>query len=1365
MTPSRAAAPPPLVAAPGERHLPFPLTEIQQAYWLGRSPAFALGGVAIHGYAEVDAEGLELPALEAAWNAVVARHDMLRAVVVPGGAQRVHEEVPPYRIRLLDLRGRADAEAALAEVRAAMSHQRLDVERWPLFDIRATRLDERRHRLHVSLDGLCVDLSSVTVVLREWMDLYADPAAPLPALELTFRDYVLAMERLRGGPAYRRALEACRARIPTLAPAPQLPRAAAPPSPRFVRRSFALDAEAWGRIRSRAAAAGLTPSSALLAAYAEVLRGWSASPRFTLNVTVANRLPLHPGVYGLVGDFTSLVLLESAAGGGGFEARALRLQRELWSALEHHAVSGVTVLRELARLDGDGPDARMPIVYTGALGSPGFHLLERLGPLVHCVTQTPQVLLDQQVCEHEGALRLSWDAVEDAFAPGVLDDMFAAGREVLRGLAESDAAWRRPDPPSLAPAAQLERRAAVNATDALIPEATLHGLFAARARERGDAPVVAAADRTLGYGELHRRAAALARRLRERGVGREELVGIVMEKGWEQTVAVMGTLLAGGASLPVDPGVPPARLRWMLEHGGVRFVLTQSGLDLAWPDGVEPIAVDLGPEGGEDRALDAEGTPADLAYVLYTSGSTGTPRGAMIEHRSVVNRVLDVNRRFGIGPADRVLSVTPLHHDLSAYDLFGVLAAGGTVVLPAPEGARDPAHWARRMARVRVTVWNSVPPAMEMLCAHLEHAGGAPEPARDSLRLVLLSGDWIPLSLPDRVRALFPGARVVSLGGPTETTIWDICYPVDAVDPAWPRIPYGRPMANARYHVLDDALEPRPDGVPGPLYIGGAGLARGYWRDEAATRERFVTHPRTRERLFRSGDVGRFLADGTVELLGREDHQVKIRGRRVEPGEVEAALLRHPSVRAAAVEAPGEPGGARTLVAYVVPRVLIGAAASNGTHSSNGSHSTNGTHSTNGSVRSNGAHPSNGTAPVESNGYRRRGTIGEAELAAFKLSRPGVRRWTEEPPSIELPRPVVDAAAYARASHRRFLRRPLAREALGELLAALLPMERTGLPRYRYPSAGSLYPVQAYLYVRPGRVEGVEGGTYYHDPRTHRLVLLSPRPRFPGDVHDPHNRGVFAASAFSLFLVGRMGAIRPVYGDLARDFCLLEAGYAGQLLMTAAPAAGIGLCPRGGLEFGRVRRHFQLNLGDELLHSFCGGAIDPAWIGADAPHAAEPDDALETQLRAHLAATLPPHLVPAAIVVTDALPLTPNGKVDRAALRAAGVPARGDAKPTVEGALQEAVAREWATVLGLPRVGAEQSLASLGADSVHAVQVAARLGEALGRDIPVAEMFRCGTIAELARRLEDVPAPTRDAGARGRERRVRRSGATRRRNG
>ncbi|HEX8191018.1 MAG TPA: non-ribosomal peptide synthase/polyketide synthase [Pyrinomonadaceae bacterium] len=934
---------PPLAPAPAERYEPFPLTEIQEAYWIGRGGDFELSNVAAHGYLELEGEGLDLGRLNRAIRRCVGRHDMLRAVVTADGLQRVLERVPEYEVAVTDLRG-LDPETVAAELgrlREEMSHEVRPADRWPLFEIRVSLLDGGRMRFYLSIDALICDAWSVRLLAADLARFYNDPGAEAAPPGLTFRDYMRSVLSLREGELYRDSAEYWRRRLPALPRAPELPLACDPGSlaePQFRRREMRLGRDAWRRLKERAGALGLTHSGVLLAAYSEVLAAWSKGARFTVNLTLFNRLPLHPQVNELVGDFTSIILLAvDASRAESFETRALRLQEQLWDDIDHRHFSGVSVLRELSRQNPEGGPASMPVVFTSVLmpdwaeeaagagdaagGSP-LHRFE----VVNSITQTPQVWLDNQVTEHEGELRVVWDAVEELFPEGVLSDMFDAYGRLLERLAAGEEAWREPSR-GLLPGYQAEQRAEVNATDAPVPEGMLHTLFLRQVPLRAREAAVISPGRTLSYEELARLSNQTAHLLREAGARPNALVAVVMEKGWEQVVAVLAVLRAGAAYLPISPEVPAERLRHLLEHGEVELVLTQPKFAGAveWPERVRTFVVsEEALAGAPDAPHEPTQGPEDLAYVIYTSGSTGLPKGVMIDHRGAVNTVLDINRRFEVGPEDRVLALSSLSFDLSVYDIFGTLAAGGAVVIPEPEAARDPARWARLVNDERVTVWNSVPALMELF---VDYVAGRPEARPRGLRLVMLSGDWVATSLPERIRAAAPGARLFSLGGATEASIWSIIHPVEEVDPGLPSIPYGKPMVNQRFHVLNEALEPCPTWVPGDLYIGGVGLALGYWRDEALTDGSFVENPWTGERLYRTGDVGRYLPDGNIQFLGREDSQVKIQGYRVELGEVEAALAAHPEVRAAAVTAVGQAPGPRRLVGHVAgPADLSGEA-------------------------------------------------------------------------------------------------------------------------------------------------------------------------------------------------------------------------------------------------------------------------------------------------------------------------------------------------------------------------------------------------------------------------------------------------------
>jgi pyochelin synthetase len=918
---------PTIVPAPELRYEPFPLTDMQYAFWVGRSGILELGNVANHGYYEIEGKDLNLERLNWALQQLIERHDMLRAIVLPDGQQQVQKTVPPYQMKVVDLRGKNEDVVCekLAEIRDRLSHQVIPADQWPLFEFCATRLDEGRVRLHISYDLQVFDAWSLFRLFDEWVQLYQDPDLALPPLELSFRDYVLAEQALQETELYKRSQNYWFNRLDTLPPAPDLPLVKNPKElkqHRNKRYENRLERTNWQQLKQRAAQAGLTPSGLLLAAFAEIIALWSKNPQFTINLALFNRLPLHPQVNDILGDFTSVTLLAvDHSSRDSFTNRAVRLQKQLWQDLEHRYYSGVRVTRELARKRGTAPSA-MPIVFTSTLGfsSLGQETLtfSHFGELVYGISQASQAWMDIQVWEEKGELTFNWDVVEELFPEGMIADMFEAYCRFLKQLATSESAWMETTQ-QLLPSAQLALADAINATDAPISDELLYELFAAQVRVRANENAVVSSQRTLTYQELCDRSNQVAHRLRKLGASPNQLVAVVMEKGWEQIVAVMGILASGAAYVPIDPGLPQERLLYLLENSEAKIVLTQSWLaeNLAWAKGIQCLCLDSDDLAQESKEpLSPVQTPDDLAYVIYTSGSTGMPKGVMITHRNVANVVIHTNERFNVNSQDRILALTALNHDLSVYDIFGLLSAGGTIVMPDAAAVKDPSHWVELMVRERVTLWNSVPAMMEML---VDYAEGQSVTLPNSLRLAILGGDWLPVSLPDRIRALVPTIQLLSIGGPTETTIWNIGYLIEKIDPNWKSIPYGQPMANSKYYILNDALEDCPVWVPGQMYCSGVQLAKGYWRNPEKTRDSFISHPRTGERLYRTGDLGCYRPDGNIEFLGRVDFQIKIRGHRIEAGEIEAALTQHPAVKAAVVSAIAKQQNQERLLAYIVP--------------------------------------------------------------------------------------------------------------------------------------------------------------------------------------------------------------------------------------------------------------------------------------------------------------------------------------------------------------------------------------------------------------------------------------------------------------
>ena len=903
---------------------PFPLRDVQAAYWAGRTPALTLGNVAAYCYYEYEVPHLDLHRLDAALQCLVARHDALRLIVREHGLQEVLGDVPPYRIHVNDLSalGSAAADRALEQVRERLSHQVLPLDRWPLFVVEATLLPHRAPRFHFGFDLIMCDAASSRILLRELVELYTDCAASLPPIQSTFRDYVIAEQRLRTGDAYKRARQYWSERAHDLPPAPHLPFWRDPDAistPRFAQVSRELDEAEWTAIKAAAARARITPTAALLAIYGESLSRYGDEQRFTLNLPIFSRLPVVPEVDRLIGDFTSLLPLAiDCTGSETLLARARQLQKQLWQGLDHRIASDV-VMRERARRAGAHRDALLPYVFTSILGLEDAPRRERWPILQHpliMVGQTPQVMLDFVLSESEGRLHYTWHFVEGLFHPETIDGLADSFSSRLHELPSVDV-WHSVGGPAiltrdadhLRPPAPHEAR----------PSARLEELFLESAERSPDAVAVLTAGRTLTYSELERRSARLAIEIRkaEPVHAGERLVAVVMPKGWEQVSAVLGILRAGAAYVPIHPQLPQARITELLRASGVTTVLTRSDVDpwLEWPAGITRILADSTVPVSGAEIPDVQRMSSDsLAYVIYTSGSTGVPKGVTIPHRGAVNTILEINRMCAVGPPDRVLAVSSLSFDLSVYDIFGPLAAGAAVVMPDTGRDLSVEHWFALMQSAGVTVWNSVPALLQLL---LERAGSVAPFAR--MRLAMVSGDWIPLTLPGMLRDAAPDAKFLAMGGATEASIWSIYKWVDEIAPQWASIPYGRPLPNQSVYVLDSRLNPCPTWTPGELYIGGVGVALGYFNDPERTAANFVVHHDTGERLYRTGDFGRYLPDGEIEFLGRRDSQVKIFGHRIELGEIESVLLRHSLVQQCAVVAVGETRRLTGLVAYVVP--------------------------------------------------------------------------------------------------------------------------------------------------------------------------------------------------------------------------------------------------------------------------------------------------------------------------------------------------------------------------------------------------------------------------------------------------------------
>ncbi|WIN00833.1 amino acid adenylation domain-containing protein [Actinoplanes oblitus] len=1340
---------------------PFPLTPVQQAYWVGRGDDQLLGGVGCHAYLEFETTGVDVARLGEAFRALLARHPMLRAVFAEDGTQTIAAESSWSGPEVHDLRASTspEAESALRRLREGLSHRRFQVSRGEVVDLQVSRLPGG-DRLHLDVDLLVCDVHSIRVLLADLAALY--DGRRLPELGLTFADY-LRRRAAAEGPARAVARDYWQARLADLPGGPRLPLAVEPgrlDTTRFTRRIQRLSPREWAALGQRAAACGVTSATLLLTAYAEILSRWSGDRRFLVNIPLFDRdREVHPDVAHLIADFTSLTLLDvDLDAAGDFAGRARAIQRRLHADLDHSAYNGVEVLRDLLRADPDSPRTA-PVVFACNVDAPlvPAAFADRFGDHTFMLSQTPQVWLDNQVyLDRDGGLTIAWDAVEDLFPDRLLDQMQIAYAGLLRSLITAE--WAG-EPAIGLPETTRRRRAEVNGSTRAHSGLRLHdGFFVQAARDPGRPALLWGDHGRLSYGELADRACRIGAALRARGVGRGDTVLVNAPKGPDQITAVLGVLAAGAVYVPVGVDQPALRRDRIAAVCGAAVVLT------AGPAALDDSELTIAEALRERPAAPVAGEPGDTAYVIFTSGSTGEPKGVQISHRAAVNTVEDVNERFALRGDDRVLAVSALDFDLSVWDIFGLLSVGGAVALVAEDERRDAAGWLRLCARHRVTVWNSVPALMDMLLTAAE-----PDPLPPTLRLALLSGDWIGLDLPERLAKQTGGrCRLVALGGATEAAIWSNACVVESVPAHWRSIPYGTPLRNQSYRVVDPVGRDCPDWVPGELWIGGDGVADGYRGDPDLTARRFVQ--RNGRRWYRTGDLGRYWPDGTLEFLGRVDQQIKVNGFRVELGEVEAVLVAHPSIARAVVVADGErnhrlsalvveetpttdpappPGpaaepsaGGTDAAAATLTALLAGLGAGGdptpiaglpvSARHSEALHAWLDLLSERGRARVEAGMIHELRRPAETPGGA------DAETTSIDRARPllaAVLAGTADPAAL-LDDPALSpegvhlpgVADCLRAAGRVVGAAVTAPGATGLVVEYAAHGGRTadllmaghpggGSPTYVTVSRFPEVPAAARTRLAGAATVRGEDGTTVPDDLLHRADI--------GLIND-----AFALTSPAEALAG----LRPMLRPGARVLVVAGAADSTSALVLGPLLRGPGSrrtdAPVASWLAGFATAGFTVR---EIVSAGQGAALLTACLDETAPVVAA-DRILDWA-----AARLPGHMVPARLVVTPALPLNANGKVDRgAALRLASAAAVTAAAPAApQGHLEEAVAELWRRSLGLTAVGRHDNFFRSGGDSVLATRMLADIRATFGTALPMADVLRAPTVAGMCRLITE----------------------------
>lgn len=904
---------------PEEGSYVFPVTFAQRRLWFldrlqpGNTFYLIAWSIRISG-------PLQVAALRQSLNEIIRRHEILRTTFGLQEGEPVQVVRPSLELKLplVDLSGRGDREAEALRLAAAEAKQPLDLEKGPLVRGQLLCLGAEEHVLLLTMHHIIFDGGSRHVFVRELSESYEafcqgrEPS--LPDLPLQYADFaVWQREHLEGKKLeeqcayWKRQLEGAPA---TLALPTDRPRPAVQ-SYRGAVRSFAIPRAVTAELSERFQASGASLFMTLLAGFNALLARYSGQSEIVVGTPIAGRNRVE--IEGLIGLFANtLALRTSLAGDPTFRELVGRVKETALGAYAHQDAPFERLVEELQpeRSLSYNPIFQVMFSLQNA-GRATFRLagleLKPLGAPADTAKFDLSVFLAESPAGMQGHIEYNTDLFDGATIERLLGSY-----QTLLGAAAENPERRISELPLLTAAERKQILGAWNDTAMAYPrELCLHQWIEQQAARTPDQTAGIFGDERISYSELNRRANQLAHYLCRMGVQQETLVGVSLERSLEMLVAVLGVLKSGGAYVPLDPAYPKERLGHVLEDSRAPLVITQQRLAAGLPEFAgRTICIDAE---WPQIAVEAADNPAGAAdcerraYVLYTSGSTGKPKGVEITHRNLVNFLASMQQEPGLRSSDVLLAVTTLSFDIAGLELYLPLVTGATVVVASRDDAADAGCLMALLEKWQPTVLQATPATWWMLIE-----GGWQGNAQLK---ALCGGEAMPAELANKLMSRC--GELWNMYGPTETTIWSTVKRVG--EPQTGTVSIGRPIGNTTVYVLDAAMEPVPVGVAGELYIGGDGVARGYFQRPELTAEKFLRDPFVEgARVYRTGDLARFLADGSLQFLGRQDHQVKIRGFRIELGDIEAVLGRHPSVKECAVSAREDTPGDKRLVGYVV---------------------------------------------------------------------------------------------------------------------------------------------------------------------------------------------------------------------------------------------------------------------------------------------------------------------------------------------------------------------------------------------------------------------------------------------------------------
>ena len=1350
---------PPLTARPrGDR---VPLSFAQERLWF--LDQLGLSRSAYNEASALQLDGkLDVAALEKSFEELIRRHEVLRTRFesVDGEPFQVIDASADLRMEVVDLTSCTpeEREEWLDRLMRDEIERPFDLIRGPLLRARLFRLDDERHVLLGTTHHIVSDGWSFGVLKSEIGALYAafsqNRPSPLQPLAVQYADYALWQKAWLQGDILERQLAYWRERLSGAPAALTLPAdrpRPAVPSFKGAMVPVALSKELSTALPDLARRESATLYTVLLAAFQVLLSRWSGQQDIVVGSPIAGRTDYQ--TQPLIGFFVNtLAMRTDLSDDPSFRAVLGRAKDTAFGAYAHQ---DLPFEKLVAELQAERDFSHHPLFQVSlALHNVPQDVLSLAGLTVSQmdIGYLPAKFdLTVHLTGTPSGLRGRFEYAADLFDRDTIERLAGQFETLLeRIVAVPDC--RISELPLLnGPERQRMLELGIGASAVFPQERCLHERFAGQAARMGDAVAVVAGDRRLTYRELDDRSNRLAHRLRRLGVGPDIVVGLCVERSADMIVGMLGILKAGGAYLPLDPSYPQERLRYMLTDARAPVLVVHASTETCVPrDGAAATAVvrldaDWPDIAGEPPDAPAPGaSPENLAYVIYTSGSTGNPKGVMVTH-ACVGRLFDATEAwFGFGPED----VWTLFHssafDFSVWEIYGALLHGGRLVVVSDEVRRSPMAFLQLLADEGVTILNQTPSAFYQLIDADELRPDLSN--RLSLRRIIFGGEkldfhrlksWFDRHEPDR-------PLLVNMYGITETTVHVSYHPVGLDDTERTASIIGRPIPDLQVHVLDGRLEPVPIGIAGELYIGGAGLARGYLGRPELTDERFVPNPFGPPdggggRLYRTGDLARRRADGTLDYLGRIDDQVKVRGYRIELGEIEAALAAHPGVKQAVVVPREDDLGDKRLVAYVVPEDRQVAAASQLYRMPNGL-----------AVAHLNQHETRALFEeiFGEQIYLQNGIVLDDDCCVFDVGAniglftlfihdryPGARVYAFEP----VP-PIFDV-----------LRSNIA---LYDVGAVALPY---GLSSREMTTEIQYYPRMS-----------VNSGLY-----ADAATELSVTKRFLGNLSDdtaPYIEeileGKFEAETYPCRIktlaqviaetgVGRIDLLKL---DVEKSELDVLAGIGEEnwpiIRQIVVEVHDIddriskmsGLLDERGFDCVVHQKRALAGTGIYQIYAARRAARDGRGAGREAALSAggllkdkartDIASAFLGELRTHMKGRLPEYMLPSSCMVLQSLPLTPNGKVNRKALPAPeGRPDLDQTYVAPETPLEEILAAIWAEILQIDRVGVNDSFFDLGGHSLLAVRLTLRIREAVGVDLTLRALFEEPTVRGVSRRI------------------------------